>query len=76
MKKLVLFAAALATISFASCDNKKAAEEAAKKAADSIAALEAAAKEQVRLDSIAAVAKVQAIADSIKADSIAKASKK
>ena len=77
MKKLVLLASVIATISFASCGNK-AAEEAAKKTADSIAAVEAALKEQQTADSIAAVeaAKAQAVADSIVADSIAKSAKK
>ena len=59
MKKLVLFAVAVIAISFASCGNNKAAEEAkAKATADSIAAVEAAA---------AAEAQTKAVEDSIAA---------
>ncbi|MDR2948397.1 MAG: hypothetical protein ACK5KL_09645 [Dysgonomonas sp.] len=74
MKKLVLFAVAVVAISFASCGNNKAAEEAkAKATADSIAAVEAAAQAEAQAkataDSIAAVAKAAA-------DSLANAVKK
>lgn len=68
MKKLVLMAAAIVAVSFASCGNKAAnAEQAAAdsiRIADSIAAVEAAAAE-------AEQAAAQAAADSLNADSTA-----
>ena len=58
MKKLVLMAAAIVAVSFASCGNKAADAEQAKadsiRIADSIAAAEAAAAEQAAADAAAA----------------------
>ena len=66
MKKLVLMAAAIVAVSFASCGNKAANAEQATadsiRIADSIAAVEAAAAE-------AEQAAAQAAADSLNADS-------
>ncbi len=68
MKKLVLMAAAIVAVSFASCGNKAANAEQATadsiRIADSIAAVEAAAAE-------AEQAAAQAAADSLNADSTA-----
>ena len=68
MKKLVLMAAAIVAVSFASCGNKAANAEQATadsiRIADSIAAVEAAAAE-------AEQAATQAAADSLNADSTA-----
>ena len=67
MKKLVLMAAAIVAVSFASCGNKAANAEQATadsiRIADSIAAVEAAAE--------AEQAAAQAAADSLNADSTA-----
>lgn len=58
MKKLVLMAAAIVAVSFASCGNKAADAEQAKadsiRIADSIAAAEAAAAEQAAAEAAAA----------------------
>ena len=58
MKKLVLMAAAIVAVSFASCGNKAADAEQAKadsiRIADSIAAAEAAAAEQAAAEAVAA----------------------
>jgi hypothetical protein len=60
MKKLVLMAAAIVAVSFASCGNKAANAEQATadsiRIADSIAAVEAAAADTVAVDSAAVVA--------------------
>ena len=58
MKKLVLMAAAIVAVSFASCGNKAANAEQATadsiRIADSIAAVEAAAADTLATDSVAA----------------------
>ena len=62
MKKLVLMAAAIVAVSFASCGNKAANAEQATRIADSIAAVEAAAAE---------AAAAAAAADTVAVDSAA-----
>ena len=74
MKKLVLMAAAIVAVSFASCGNKAANAEQATadsiRIADSIAAVEAAALEAEQA-AAAAAAEAAAAADTVAVDSAA-----
>lgn len=67
MKKLVLMAAAIVAVSFASCGNKAANAEQATadsiRIADSIAAVEAAAADTTTVDSVAVEATETVVAE-------------
>ncbi len=75
MKKLVLMAAAIVAVSFASCGNKAANAEQATadsiRIADSIAAVEAAAAEAAAAAAAAEAAAAAAAADTVAVDSAA-----